>query len=395
VDASSTGAGTVAGNVLTVTTAGTIVLDANQAGTANYSAAPEVQQTVVVNQASQTITFTPPSAPVHFIAGGITVNLVAAGGASGNAVTFSVDASSTGAGTVSGNVLTVTALGNMVIDANQTGNANYLAAPQAQETIAVLSALPTQTINFANPGTQVVGTPLTLTATATSGFAVSFASGTATVCTVAQSGSAWSATFLTGGTCTITASQPGDNATFAAAPPVSQSFTVNATGVLPGINLSLSLPSITIQTGTVGLTQLTVSSQNNFTGTVSFACSGLPSGYSCTFNPNPITVSQGASASTSLSINSSTTAAADQRAPRPLLPMTTLTAALCFLGFRKRKRFKLLLLVAISLAGLGLFSGCGGSSSSSTTTKTTTTTATVTATSGSVKQTATLTIIVE
>jgi sugar lactone lactonase YvrE len=394
VDGSSTGAGTVSGSMLTVTTAGTIVIDANQAATANYAAAPQVQQTVVVNQALQAITFTPPSAPVHFIVGGITVNLVAAGGGSGNPVVFTVDKSSTGAGTIAGNVLTVTALGNLVIDANQTGNANYLAAPQAQETIAVLSALPTQTITFANPDTQVVGTPLTLTATASSGFAVSFTSGTTSVCTVAESGSTWTATFLTAGTCTITASQPGDNLTFAAAPPVSQTFTVNTTGVLPAINLNFSLSSLTIQSGTVGLTELTVNSQNNFTGTVSFACSGLPSGYTCTFNPNPITVPQGGAATTSLSVSSSTAAAAARRDSRPMFPVTTLAVAFCLLGFKKRSRLKLLLLVAVGLAGLGLFSGCGGSSSSSQT-KATTTTATVTATSGSVKQSASFTIIVE
>ncbi|MGB6742637.1 MAG: hypothetical protein WBE38_03185, partial [Terracidiphilus sp.] len=394
VDSSSTGAGTFSGSTLTVTTAGAIVIDANQAATANYSAAPQVQQTVVVNQASQAITFTPPSAPVHFIVGGITVNLVATGGGSGNPVVFTVDKSSTGAGTIAGNVLTVTALGNLVIDANQAGTANYLAAPQVQETIAVLSALPTQTITFANPDTQVVGTPLTLTATASSGFAVSFTSSTTSVCTVAESGSTWTATFLTAGTCTITAAQPGDNLTFAAAPSVTQTFTVNATGVLPAINLNFSLSSLTIQSGTVGLTQLTVNSQNNFTGTVSFACSGLPSGYTCTFNPNPITVPQGGAATTSLSVSSSTTASAERRDSRPMFPLTTLAVAFCLLGFKKRSRLKLLLLVAVGLAGLGLFSGCGGSSSSSQT-KATTTTATVTATSGSVKQSTSFTIIVE
>jgi sugar lactone lactonase YvrE len=394
VDGSSTGAGTVSGSTLTVTTAGTIVIDANQAGNANYFAAAQVQQTVVVNQASQAITFTPPSAPIHFIAGGITVSLVATGGASGSPVVFTVDKSSTGAGTIAGSVLTVTALGNFVIDANQAGNANYLAAPQAQETIAVLSALPTQSITFANPGTQVVGTPLTLTATASSGFAATFASTTTSVCTVASSGSAWTATFGSAGTCTITASQPGDNATFAAAQPVSQTFTVNATGVLPAINLSFTLTSLTIQPGTVGLTQLTVNSRNNFTGTVTFACSGMPSGYTCTFNPNPITVAQGASATTSLSINPSSTAAAIHRDTRPLFPAATLAVALCFLGFRKRRGLQLLLLIVISVAGLSMFSGCGGSSSSSTT-KATTTTATVTATSGAVKQSTTFTIIVE
>ena len=95
-----------------------------------------------------------------------------------------------------------------------------------------------QTITFNNPGTQTVGTPLTLVATASSGLTVSFASQTTSICTV----SGTTATFLTAGTCTIQATQPG-NSTYAAATPVPQSFTVNAAssgdptaGILPSYN---------------------------------------------------------------------------------------------------------------------------------------------------------------
>jgi hypothetical protein len=85
------------------------------------------------------------------------------------------------------------------------------------------ASLQSQTITFNNPGTQTVGTPLTLVATASSGLTVSFTSQTTSVCTV----SGTTATFLTAGTCTIQATQAG-NATYAAATPVSQSFAVNA-----------------------------------------------------------------------------------------------------------------------------------------------------------------------
>jgi hypothetical protein len=46
------------GNILTVTTAGSIVLDANQAGTSNYNAAPQVQQALVVNKAGPVVVVT-------------------------------------------------------------------------------------------------------------------------------------------------------------------------------------------------------------------------------------------------------------------------------------------------------------------------------------------------
>jgi len=67
-----------------------------------------------------------------------------------------------------------------------------------------------------------VGTPLTLVATASSGLQVSFASATQNVCTI----NGTTASFIASGTCTIKATQAG-NSTYAAAAPVSQSFTVS------------------------------------------------------------------------------------------------------------------------------------------------------------------------
>lgn len=394
VDGTSTGAGTISGNVLTVTQAGNIVIDANQASNVDYAAATQVQQTLVVNQAAQTITFTPPSQPIHFIVGGIGVPLSAMGGATGNAVVFSVDSSTpAGIATVSGSNLLVTGTGSVVVDANQAGNVNYSAATQAQETITILSPLPTQAITFNNPGTQVEGTTLTLNATASSGFPVTYTSSTTSVCTVASAASVWTATFVDSGNCTITATQPGDNTTFAAAAPVSQTFIVNATGVVPNIGLNLSLTTLTLEPGTNGLTSLTVASQNSFTGQVSFACSGLPSGYSCTFNPNPITVQPNSSATTNLSITTSSSAM-NSNGSRPLLPAAALAVMLCCFGLRKRNRLQMLLLTVVGIIGLGVFSGCGGSNSTPTP-KPTTSAVTVTATSGAVTASATLNVVVE
>lgn len=79
-----------------------------------------------------------------------------------------------------------------------------------------------QAITFDNPGTQTVGVPLTLSATANSGLTVSFTSATPNVCTV----SGTTAAFGAAGTCTIDASLAG-NSTYAAASQVAQNFTVN------------------------------------------------------------------------------------------------------------------------------------------------------------------------
>jgi hypothetical protein len=128
------------GSTVNYQTAGSCVIDANQAGSASYSAAPQVTGTITVNQASQSISFTPSAGGT---AGG-SAALTATGGGSGNPVVFSVDPSS-GAGvcTVSGtNGSTVNYLtaGSCVIDANQAGNASYSAASQVTGTITVNQA---------------------------------------------------------------------------------------------------------------------------------------------------------------------------------------------------------------------------------------------------------------
>ena len=80
-----------------------------------------------------------------------------------------------------------------------------------------------QTISFPNPGAQAFGSTPTLTATATSGLAVSFSAQTP-VCTVTAEGVL---TFVATGSCTIRADQAG-NASIAAASSVSQTFDVTA-----------------------------------------------------------------------------------------------------------------------------------------------------------------------
>ncbi len=82
----------------------------------------------------------------------------------------------------------------------------------------------TQTITFPSVASQNTGSTVALSASASSGLPVSYASSTSTVCTVSGS----SVTTLAAGTCTIVASQAG-NSVYAAATSVSQSFTVTAT----------------------------------------------------------------------------------------------------------------------------------------------------------------------
>jgi C1A family cysteine protease/sugar lactone lactonase YvrE len=99
------------------------------------------------------------------------------------------------------------------------------------------SSLAAQTITFGVLANQVLGAaPFTVSATASSGLPVSFASSTPSVCTVSAS----TVTVLAVGTCSITASQAG-NASYAAATPVTQSFAVAALQPTPALGSSALL----------------------------------------------------------------------------------------------------------------------------------------------------------
>ncbi len=165
---------------------------------------------------------------------------------------------------------------------------------------------------------------------------------------------------------------------------------------LSNFKIGASSPSLTVQSGGQVTTTLTVTPQNGFSSSVSFACSGLPTGASCSFNPSTVTPS-GAAATTKLTITAPRLTANLHRGSRPLFPATVLALSLCILGWKKRRGFQLVLLMAIAAGGLALLSGCGGGGAAGGGGGVTpvTSTITVTATSGSIQQSTTFSLTVE
>ena len=203
-----------ASGVLTFQTVGTCAIDADQAGNTTWAPADTVTQTFAVTPAAQTITFDNPGSQKL----GTTPTLTATA-SSGLAVTFT--SSTTGVCTITtGGALTFLTVGDCTIDADQAGDTAWAPAETVTQTFAVTPAA--QTITFDNPGSQKLGTTPTLTATASSGLAVTFTSSTTGVCTVTTGGTL---TFLTVGDCTIDADQAGDSA-WAPADTVTQTFAV-------------------------------------------------------------------------------------------------------------------------------------------------------------------------
>lgn len=201
---------------------GMCMITASQAGSAAYQPATASQTfpvnavvpdapvvtSAVAGSSSATVNFTVPvsdggtpiigytvtSSPQGHIASGTSSPLIVAGLSNGTAYTFQVTAS----------------------------NFEGSSAPSSPSNAVTPAA--SQSISFTAPALQTYGTAPTLTATATSGLAVTFAASTPAVCSVTSGGTL---AFASTGTCTVTVSQAGD-AAWLPASDVSQSFLVNA-----------------------------------------------------------------------------------------------------------------------------------------------------------------------
>jgi hypothetical protein len=149
----------VSGGVVSFVGVGTCTLTASATATTDYLAATGSLQSFAVGKATQTITFSQPISPVTY---GVSPIALTGTATSGLTVTFSVDPTSTGAGTISGNTLTVKGPGNLVIDANQSGNTDYQAATQLQRIIVVNKAALTVTANNATRAYGLANPTLTV-----------------------------------------------------------------------------------------------------------------------------------------------------------------------------------------------------------------------------------------
>ena len=189
---------------------GTCTITATQAGDPVYMPAPDVARTFTVKQ-GQMISFDP--LPDRLISDPpFSITATATSG-------LSVTLNAGGVCSINGMQVTLTGVvGTCTITATQAGNAIYAAAPNVVQSFAVKQS---QTISFAPlPNRLVDDPPFIITATASSGLAITFkAQG---VCDVVGNEVTLDSNV---GVCQLTAYQDG-NATYAAAASVMQEFTV-------------------------------------------------------------------------------------------------------------------------------------------------------------------------
>ena len=206
----------VSGTQVTILKVGTVMITASQAGDPSFNPATNAPQSLVINnKANQTITFGPLAAKVM---GDPPFNLTATA-SSGLVVTYTSSDPTTAS--ISGTQVTILKVGTVTITASQAGNGSFNPAPDAQQSLVINKV--SQTITFGPLAPKVMGDPpFNLTATASSGLAVTYSSSDPTTASI----SGTQVTILKVGTVTITASQAGD-ASFNPATDAPQSLVIN------------------------------------------------------------------------------------------------------------------------------------------------------------------------
>lgn len=208
------GPAALAGNILTMTGLGTIVIRASQPGNLTAVAAVPVDRSFTVRKVDQSITFRP---LVDRVISDPPFSLSAVA-SSGLDTVFSMVS---GPATIVGNILTLNGAGTVVVRASQTGNTRFSAAAPVDQSFTVRKL--DQLISLAPLPDKYLGdTPFTISAKASSGLptSLSIVSGPGTITGTTLT--------LTGpGIVVVRATQAG-NDIYAAAPSTDQSFTVKS-----------------------------------------------------------------------------------------------------------------------------------------------------------------------
>ena len=212
------GPASIAGNIVTATGAGTIVLSANQVANGNYAAATTTTSIPIAAEVP-ILSFAPVAAQTLDSA---PFTIVATSTSSG-AVTYSVVS---GPATISGSTVTATAAGTVVLRANQAADGNYAAATTTLN-VLVNNSTPLASSLAGSASTPPYATSINLAPTFSGGTAMigSTGAGSSNVTASATSGTSYPTPAVTSATTyTLTVTGTGGNS-------VSTTFTATPTGV--------------------------------------------------------------------------------------------------------------------------------------------------------------------
>jgi hypothetical protein len=148
---------------------------------------------------------------------------------------------------------------------------------------------------------------------------------------------------------------------------------LSGTGTAPDYNVNASTPSQTVSAGGVATYNIGVQSLGAYNGSVTLSVTGLPTGATATFSPNPVTlgsISADVSRRTAVSntngtsvltVQTSGSKLAQSRARWPFIGSTVFGFLMLLPASRIRKRHLIGLLLIFTAMGVVIsMAGCGG-----------------------------------
>jgi polygalacturonase len=268
-------------------------------------------------------------------------------------------------GTLASLVVNNLSVGTHTYSAEYPADTYYAAVDVGPITVTVVPPAATSTVLTASPTALTAGASLSLAATVTGSASsaqaptgsVTFLDGSTTLQTVnvdATGKASFATSTLAVGMHSLTAAYSGDS-NFASSTSAAVSVTVN-TPPPADFSLSMGASSGTVTNTSPATVTLNVTPVNGFNSTIVFACSGLPVGVSCSFNPGSVVPSGSGSVGTTVTFAENTVSMWREG--------TGVVMAFCFGGWFlrvRRRRLGGFCLVAFGLFGLmGGLSGCGG-----------------------------------
>jgi hypothetical protein len=368
------GSGTLTSGVATFSTSslsfGNRTITAAYAGDSSFAASVSAPLTQTVNRGTSTTSLSSspnPSTNGQFV---VFTATVAPSGATGT-VTFMEGSTTLGTSGLNAGASAFStsslAYGSHTVTAVYSGDTVFVGSTSAALAHTVKS--PSSIVLSMSPNPSNTTQAVTFTATVTPASAsgtVAFKEGSTTLGTgTLNIGTAtYTTSSLTGGIHSVVAAYGGDS-NFVPSTSAAQTQAVNS------ISFSASGTSATVSPGGTANFTLTVGQTGMLGAPISFSCTGLPLGGSCTFNPNTVPAGSGPTA-VSVAINvGNSFAAMPPFVPAPynrnrdffVFASLALMAMSAFAASRKRSVRPLRTAVTLGLAlVLLVISGCGGSS---------------------------------
>ena len=274
------GPGTISGNTLTIIGVGSIVIAADQAGNQNYTRAAQVTQSVAAAQAALTVAAN--NATKIYGTANPAFSGSVSGAESGDTFTESFSTTATTNSNVGMYIIVPSAAGSNLGDYAETIQNGTLTVTQAGSAVALTSSTTNANLNANVTFTAAVTSATTGTPTGTVEFLDgSTMLGTATLNSTGVA--SYTTANLTAGSRTINAVYAGDQNFTGSSIALAQLVTA------PDYSLTANPTALTLKAGQTGEVTFTFTPVGGYTGTVNFACAGLPANASCSFAPTSLT----------------------------------------------------------------------------------------------------------